>query len=128
RGARGEGGGAEAGAGGGARHRPRRVADGIIGPRADRGPGDGDPAAPPTAGRGRTVHQVGLPFHWAFAGEVVGGNANDLTSIVADPNVSMHEAKAFACEVRAGRLAGRQPAPTGRPGRGPGHGPVPDPR
>ncbi len=24
---------------------------------------------------GRIVHQVGLPFHWAFAGEVVGGNA-----------------------------------------------------
>ena len=58
---------------------------------------------------GRVVHQVGIPFHWAFAGEVVGGNANDLTSLVADPNVSMHEAKAFACQVRAGRLDGRAP-------------------
>jgi len=67
-----------------------------------------------------------LPFHWAFAGEVVGGNANDLTALVADPNVSMHEAKAFACEVRAGRLAGRQPAPTVRPVRWPVHGPIPD--
>ena len=45
-----------------------------------------------------------MPFHWAFAGEVVGGNANDLTSLVADPNVSMHECKAFACQVHAGRL------------------------
>ena len=52
---------------------------------------------------GRVVHQIGLPFHWAFAGEVVGDNANDLTSLVADPNVSMHEAKAFACQVHAGR-------------------------
>src|SRR4051812_49780224 len=25
---------------------------------------------------GRVVHQIGLPFHWAFAGEVVGSNAN----------------------------------------------------
>src|SRR5207302_638173 len=50
---------------------------------------------------GRALHQIGLPFHWAFAGEVVGGNANDLTSMLADPNVSMHEAKAFACQVAA---------------------------
>jgi formate dehydrogenase major subunit len=53
---------------------------------------------------GRVIHQVGLPFHWAFAGEVVGGNANDLTALIADPNVSMHESKAFTCQVRAGRL------------------------
>ncbi len=51
---------------------------------------------------GKTVHQVGLPFHWAFAGEVVGGNANDLTALLADVNVSMHEGKAFACQVEVG--------------------------
>lgn len=61
---------------------------------------------------GRTVHQIGLPFHWAFAGEVVGDNANDLTSLVADPNVSMHEAKAFTCRVSAGRHDGAAPRPT----------------
>ena len=54
---------------------------------------------------GRTLHQIGIPFHWGFAGETVGGIGNDLTAIVADPNVSMHEAKAFTCQVRAGRLA-----------------------
>ncbi|MDB5309408.1 MAG: formate dehydrogenase [Gemmataceae bacterium] len=75
---------------------------------------------------GRTVHQVGLPFHWAFAGEVVGGNANDLTSLVADPNVSMHEVKAFVCQVRAGRLGGRVPGPTVHPVRWPTRDPVPD--
>ncbi len=53
---------------------------------------------------GKTLHQIGMPFHWGFAGETVGGIANDLTSIVADPNVSMHEAKAFTVNVRAGRL------------------------
>jgi formate dehydrogenase major subunit len=61
---------------------------------------------------GRIVHQVGIPFHWAFAGEVVGCNANDLTSLVADPNVSMHECKAFACQVRAGRLGRPAMSPT----------------
>jgi formate dehydrogenase major subunit len=53
---------------------------------------------------GRTVHQVGMPFHWGFSGETVGGIANDLTAISADPNVSMHEAKAITLNVRAGRL------------------------
>ncbi len=61
---------------------------------------------------GRVVHQIGLPFHWAFAGEVVGGNANDLTALVADPNVSMHDCKAFACQVEAGRLDSRVLLPT----------------
>ena len=64
---------------------------------------------------GRVVHQIGLPFHWGFAGEVVGDNANDLTSLVADPNVSMHEAKAFTCQVYAGRRGGPAPKPTEAP-------------
>ena len=75
---------------------------------------------------GRVVHQIGLPFHWAFAGEVVGDNANDLTSLVADPNVSMHEAKAFACQVRAGRREGPVPKPTKAPAPWPTREPVPD--
>jgi formate dehydrogenase major subunit len=53
---------------------------------------------------GRTVHQIAIPFHWGFAGETVGSIANDLTSIVTDANVSMHEAKAFTCNIRAGRM------------------------
>ena len=75
---------------------------------------------------GRVLHQIGLPFHWAFAGEVVGDNANDLTSLVADPNVSMHEAKAFACRVRAGRREGPVPTPTKAPALWPTREPVPD--
>jgi len=60
----------------------------------------------------RVVHQIGLPFHWAFAGESVGGNANDLTSLIAEPNVSMHEAKAFTCQIAPGRLPHGSPRPT----------------
>jgi len=53
---------------------------------------------------GRRIHQIGMPFHWGFTGETTGSIANDLTSMVADPNVSMHEAKAFTVNVRAGHL------------------------
>jgi formate dehydrogenase major subunit len=58
----------------------------------------------PLTVNGRIAHQIGMPFHWGFAGETFGAMANDLTSIVADPNVSMHEAKATTVNVRAGRL------------------------
>jgi len=75
---------------------------------------------------GRVIHQVGIPFHWAFAGEVVGGNANDLTSLLADPNVSMHECKAFACQVHAGRLGEHAPHPTKSPALWPTREPIPD--
>lgn len=54
--------------------------------------------------QGRTIHQIGLPFHWGYAGETKGAIANDLTSLVAESNVSMHEAKAFACQLEPGRI------------------------
>jgi formate dehydrogenase major subunit len=75
---------------------------------------------------GRVVHQIGLPFHWAFAGEVVGGNANDLTALLADPNVSMHESKAFTCQVEAGRIEGQAPGPTVPTAHWPTLDPIPD--
>lgn len=75
---------------------------------------------------GRVVHQVGLPIHWSFAGERVGATANDLTSLVSEPNVSIHEAKAFACRIRAGRLGGPAPEPTVPPAPWPTREPVPD--
>jgi formate dehydrogenase major subunit len=75
---------------------------------------------------GRVVHQIGLPFHWAFSGEVVGDNANDITSIVADPNVSMHEVKAFACRVRAGRRDGAKASPNMRAAPWPTRARVPE--
>ncbi|HKF30060.1 MAG TPA: formate dehydrogenase-N subunit alpha [Candidatus Binataceae bacterium] len=58
----------------------------------------------------RIVHQIGLPIHWGYAGETVGAIANDLTALLADPNVGMHEAKAFSCSVRSGRLTNRKSA------------------
>lgn len=53
---------------------------------------------------GVTTHQIGIPIHWAYSGESVGDSANVLTSLITEPNVSMHEAKAFCCDIRPGRL------------------------
>ena len=52
---------------------------------------------------GRPVHQVGLPFHWGGAGLSTGDSANDLLSVVLDPNAYIQEAKAATCDVIAGR-------------------------
>jgi formate dehydrogenase major subunit len=48
---------------------------------------------------GRCVHQVGMPWHWGWQGVVVGDVVNQLTALIGDPNVSIHEAKAFVCNV-----------------------------
>src|SRR5579884_682792 len=53
----------------------------------------------------RRVHQVGLPWHWGWQGLARGDVANDLTALVADPNVTIHEAKAFTCNLEPGRRA-----------------------
>lgn len=52
---------------------------------------------------GKTVHHVGLPWHWGYKGVVQGDVVNDLSALVGDPNVTIHEAKVFVCSVsRAG--------------------------
>ncbi len=48
---------------------------------------------------GKTVHQVGMPWHWGYKGIAVGAVVNDLTSLVGDPNVNIHEGKVFVCNV-----------------------------
>jgi formate dehydrogenase major subunit len=61
-----------------------------------------------------------------FAGQVVGGNANDLTSLVAEQNVSMHEGKSFACQVEPGRRNERALRPTVSFVTWPTRAPIPD--
>src|SRR2546425_3087161 len=48
---------------------------------------------------GKQVHQVGMPWHWGWQGVVTGDVVNELTALVGDPNVSIHEGKAFVCNV-----------------------------
>jgi formate dehydrogenase major subunit len=52
---------------------------------------------------GRTLHQVGLPYHWGFRGLTTGGSANDLFPLALDPNVHIQEVKAASCDIRPGR-------------------------
>ncbi len=53
--------------------------------------------------QGRTVHQVGLPYHWGGNGLSTGDSANDLASVALDPNVHIQGVKAFTCDIRPGR-------------------------
>jgi formate dehydrogenase major subunit len=52
---------------------------------------------------GKTVHQIGVPYHWGSRGLVTGDSANDLIAISEEPNVRIMESKGLLCDVRAGR-------------------------
>jgi formate dehydrogenase major subunit len=52
---------------------------------------------------GRTVHQIGLPFHWGPNGYTQGDSANDLTAITLDPNIHIQEVKALTADIIPGR-------------------------
>jgi formate dehydrogenase major subunit len=49
--------------------------------------------------QGKTLHHVGLPWHWGYKGVATGDVVNDLTALVGEPNVMIHESKVFVCNV-----------------------------
>jgi formate dehydrogenase major subunit len=51
----------------------------------------------------RTVHQVGLPYHWGNKGLAKGDSANELLPLVLDRNVHISEYKASTCDIQPGR-------------------------
>lgn len=53
--------------------------------------------------QGRTLNQVGLPYHWGPNGYTTGDAANELLHLSLDPNTHIQEAKAFAVDIRPGR-------------------------
>ena len=59
---------------------------------------------------GGVLHQVCIPWHFgpykSNEQGVTGDSVNDLVAMSGDPNVSIHESKAFRCSVRAGRRKG----------------------
>ena len=57
----------------------------------------------PLTVQGRTVHQIGLPYHWGPNGLVTGDAANELIAVVLDPNVHIQESKAATCDIQPGR-------------------------
>ncbi len=52
---------------------------------------------------GKTVHTVGLPYHWGPNGLATGDAANDLMPIVLDRNVKISEFKAATCDIQPGK-------------------------
>jgi formate dehydrogenase major subunit len=59
---------------------------------------------------GRSIHQVGLPYHWGYRGQVTGDVVNDLLAISEEPNVRIMETKALTCNIIPGRRAGGRAA------------------
>ena len=81
---------------GGGVHRARR--------NRDAGAGDGAAAAASRSTAGASTRSA---CHGTSAGRAIatGDIANDLTAIVGDPNTTIHEGKAFTCNLRKGRLS-----------------------
>ncbi len=54
---------------------------------------------------GKTIHQIGLPYHWGVGGDAVvsGDSANDLFGLSLDPNVHIQESKVASCDIQPGR-------------------------
>ena len=65
--------------------------------------------------RRRTIHQIGLPYHWAYLGLVTGDNVNELIGFVADPNVSIQSSKALTADIRPGRRSRKRRVVTSGP-------------
>jgi formate dehydrogenase major subunit len=70
----------------------------------------------------RTVHQIGLPYHWGSRGLSTGDAANELIAFVADPNVSIQESKCLTGNIEPGRKSRARRVVTS----GPLAPPVPD--
>lgn len=49
---------------------------------------------------GSVIHEIGMPWHWGYAGISKGDSANVLTPHVGDANTMMPEFKAFLCNIR----------------------------
>ncbi|MCU1692706.1 MAG: molybdopterin-dependent oxidoreductase, partial [Frankiales bacterium] len=63
-----------------------------------------DRVVPLTVG-GKTIHQIGLPYHWGVGNDAVvsGDSANDLFGLALDSNVHIQESKVASCDIQPGR-------------------------
>jgi formate dehydrogenase major subunit len=60
---------------------------------------------------GRTLHQIGMPYHWGPNGIARGDSMNELSSMALDPSSHIQEVKALSVDVQPGRRP-RGPART----------------
>jgi formate dehydrogenase major subunit len=51
----------------------------------------------------RTLHQIGMPYHWGPNGYARGDSMNELSSMSLDPSSHIQEVKALAIDIRPGR-------------------------
>ena len=51
---------------------------------------------------GSIIHEIGMPWHWGYAGLSTGASANMLTPHVGDANTMIPEYKAFLVDVKKG--------------------------
>jgi formate dehydrogenase major subunit len=49
----------------------------------------------------KTIHEVGMPWHWGFAGMCSGASANVLTPFIGDANTRIPETKVFLVNIQA---------------------------
>ena len=63
-----------------------------------------DRAVPLKVG-GRTIHQIGVPYHWGVGKDALstGDSANDLFGVQLDANVHIQENKVASCDIQPGR-------------------------
>jgi formate dehydrogenase major subunit len=52
---------------------------------------------------GRTVHTIGMPYHWGPNGYARGDSMNELSSMALDPSSHIQEVKALTVDIRPGR-------------------------
>jgi formate dehydrogenase major subunit len=52
---------------------------------------------------GRTLHQIGMPYHWGPNGYARGDSMNELSAMSLDPSSHIQEVKALAIDLRPGR-------------------------
>jgi len=48
----------------------------------------------------KTIHQIGMPWHFGWGGLATGDVANDLTPHVGDANTTIPEYKAFLVDIK----------------------------
>ena len=49
---------------------------------------------------GKVIHEIGMPWHWGYAGIARGDSANVLTPHVGDANTMIPEYKAFLVNIK----------------------------
>ena len=56
---------------------------------------------------GRTVHQIGMPYHWGPNGYARGDSMNELSAMSLDPSSHIQEVKVLTVDIQPGPAPAR---------------------